>query len=185
MVITPNQVMLFVREPSVRRAIIVCVASIALALMVLLLYWLPIRHSKQSTTEQVNTLRRVLVSDAEAEQIKNAYTLANKQVTTLHKKLARQSSQSDLVQHIGQLARKHGVRILSETYDKTENKSSYQGLVLNLQIQGRYASTRNFVLAIPSLPSWTVVQEARMVSHRGAGKQVKTSLRLVSYRRAR
>ena len=176
--------MLFMREPTVRRAMIVCLASMVLALLVVLVYWLPMQHSKQKTTSQVNSLRRVLVSDAEAEQIKNAYALANKQVAVLHKKLARQSNQSDLVQHIGQLARKHGVRILSETYDKTKNKSSYQSLVLNLQIQGRYTSTRNFVLAIPSLPSWTVVQEARMVSHRGAGQQVKTNLRLVSYRRA-
>ena len=174
--------MLFLREPSVRRALITCITSMVLALLVVLAYWMPMQHSKQKMTTQINNLRRVLVSDAEAEQIKNAYTRANRQVVTLHKKLARQSNQSDLVQHIGQLARKHGVRIISETYDKTEIKSSYQGLVLNLQIQGRYTSIRNFVFAIPSLPSWTVVQEAQLVSHRGVGKQVKTSLRLVSYR---
>ena len=177
-----GHILIFLREASVKRAMWVGAAGVVLAILVVLAYWWPMQYKKQQLAEEVNTLRRVLVSDAEAEQLLREYKKAKKQVTQLQTKLKHQSSQSDLVRNIGKLARKHRIRIISEAYDQTTAKGSYRGLVLNLQLQGRYAAIRAFVYGIPTLPSWTVVQDARFSALRSSGRQVKANLRLVTYR---
>lgn len=172
----------FLAHPKVKRAWIASVVAIVVTLGVWLAYWLPLQNNISVLQQEITLKRRALVNTVEQQKMVNAYRRVSKQVGVLKGKLRYRGSQSDLVRNLTRLAKKHRVTIVSESFDEGKTKHGYSSLILDLNLRGSYPAIRAFIRDIPSLPSWSVIQSARLEASRKNRQRIKTTLRLVTYR---
>src|SRR5262249_12293345 len=125
--------------------------------------------------------RRALADARHGDELLAAYTRASKDASALEKKLATAATQSQLVQEFARLARRNGVKIVSETYE--EARGPQPSLSAELAVQGDYPALHEFVRELSSLPTWSEVQEVRLESAQGSASQ-RGRIRIVTYRQA-
>lgn len=172
------------RHRRVRLALVATTASaVSMAAVVLFLWW-PARHAHQTLVDAIDTRRRVVVDALHARDLAHSYGEAAKIVPTLESKLTRAASQAELVTQVEKLARRHGVRIISEAYEEGKNKGAHVPLYLDLTLHGPYRSLRQFLHDIPTLPMWSEAQELRLERSREHRGQLRAQIRIVTYRRA-
>jgi Tfp pilus assembly protein PilO len=143
--------------------------------------WWPEQREQAALEEAIVSQRRTLVDARRTEELARAYLQARKEIAALDRKLGHAATQAQLVQDFARLARRHGVRIVSETYE--EGRGVQPTLSAELAVQGAYPALRDFVAGLAGLPTWSEVHEVRIESARGAKLQ-KGRVRIVTYRQA-
>lgn len=169
------------RHAWARTGLWACASTGALMLIVLAVWW-PVRHVQTELEDNIAAKRRELVQTQQAGELLAAYTQSLKDVAVLEKKLEYATTQAQLVENFSRLARKHGVKILSETYEEGRNTGVQPTLNAELAVQGGYPALREFLRDLSTLPTWSEVQEVRLESAQGTGMQ-KGRIRVVTYRR--
>jgi Tfp pilus assembly protein PilO len=168
------------RQPLARAGTWAAGAS-AVAMLAALVAWWPAHRDAAALEDRVAAKRRALADARHADELAAAYAKASRDVAALEKKLAYAATQSQLVQDFARLARRHGVRIVSETYE--EARGPQPSLGAELTVQGDYLALRDFVRGLSALPTWSEVQEVRLESAQGSASQ-RGRIRIVTYRRA-
>ena len=168
------------RHPWARAGAWACAAALA-ALCAAAAAWWPEREAQAALEQAIVAERRALTEAQRAEELWRAYAEARKEVAALDRKLGHAATQAQLVQSFARLARRHGVRIVSETYE--EGRGAQPMLSAELTVQGAYPALREFVAELAGLPTWSEVHEVRIESARGAELQ-KGRIRIVTYRQA-
>jgi Tfp pilus assembly protein PilO len=152
-------------------------------MLAMLAAWWP-AHSEQAALEEaIASKRRGLVQARQAHDLLAAYAKASKEVALLEKKLQHAATQAQLVENFARLARRHGVKIVSETYEEGRGSGAQPMLAAELAVQGSYPSMRDFLRDLSGLPTWSEVQEVRLESVPGAPTQ-KGRIRIVTFRQA-
>ncbi len=170
------------RHPWARAGAWAGVVSAGLMLAVLAAWWPA--HREQAALEQtIASKRRGLVQSQQAHELLAAYAKASKDVALLEKKLQHAATQAQLVENFARLARRHGVKIVSETYDEGRGSGAQPALNAELAVQGSYPALREFLRDLSGLPTWSEVQEVRLESAPGAPTQ-KGRIRIVTFRQA-
>ena len=169
------------RHPWAHAGLWACAAALA-ALCAALAAWWPEQRAHAALDEALAAKRRAVVEGRRAEELARAYREARVHVAALDAKLRHGATQAQLVQGFARLARRHGVRILGETYDEGRNARQPQ-LSAELTLQGSYAGLRDFVAELATLPTWSEVHEVRIENVHGAAQQ-KGRVRIVTYRQA-
>ncbi|HKQ31278.1 MAG TPA: type 4a pilus biogenesis protein PilO [Burkholderiales bacterium] len=172
-----------IRHPWIRIGAIAAAAAAVVALIALAFWW-PAQSTRATLEEQIAIKRRTLVQLQQADELLHTYERAQKDVPVLEKKLTNAATQAQLVEQLGRLARRHGVTVLSETYEEGRAAGSYAVLNTELTVQAGYPAIREFLRSLPDLPVWAEVQELRLEAARDAGA-VKGRIRIATYRRAR
>jgi Tfp pilus assembly protein PilO len=146
--------------------------------------WWPAQREHGALEESIAAKRRSLVQARQAEELARAYAQARAAVAVLEKKLQHGATQAQLVENFARLARKHGVKIVAETYDEGRNAAGAQpALSAELTVLGSYPALREFLRELSALPTWSEVHEVRLETVQGTGIQ-KGRIRIVTYRRA-
>ena len=148
-----------------------------------LAFWWPARHADDALQAELATKRRALIETQQADELMRLYASAQKSVPVLEQKLEQSVSQAQLVDSLARLARQHGVRVASETYEEGRSAGGQALLLAELTVQGGYGAVRNFLRDLPSLPMWTEVHEVRLEGARGAAG-VRGRIRVATYRAA-
>ena len=167
------------RHPAARAGLWACAVALAAAGAAFAAWW-PEQRAHAALEETLATKRRAVVEGRRAEELARAYREARLHVAALDAKLRHGATQAQLVQGFARLARRHGVRILGETYDEGRNARQPQ-LSAELTLQGSYAGLRDFVADLATLPTWSEVHEVRIENVHGAALQ-KGRVRIVTYR---
>jgi Tfp pilus assembly protein PilO len=167
------------RHPAARAGAWAAVAFGALALVALVSWW-PASREASSLEARIAIGRRALAQARHGDELAAAYAKTSQDVASLEKKLSHGATQSQLVENFARLARRHGVRIVSETYE--EARGTQPALSVELAVQGDYPALRDFLRALSALPTWSEVQEVRLESAQGAAGQ-RGRIRIVTYRR--
>jgi hypothetical protein len=170
------------RHPWARAGAWACVACAGLTLAALAVWW-PAQREHSALEETIARQRRGLVQARQARELLAAYAKASKDVALLEKKLRHAATQAQLVENFARLARRHGVKIVSETYDEGRGSGNQPALNAELAVQGRYPALRDFLRDLSGLPTWSEVQEVRLESAPGAPTQ-KGRIRIVTFRHA-
>lgn len=170
------------RHPWARAGLGLCVASAALLLIALALWW-PAQRERDELEDGIAAKRRALVQAQQADELLAAYARAGRQVAQLEKKLEYAATQAQLVESFARLARQHGVRIVTETYEEGRAAGTQPALSAELAVQAGFPALRDFLRDLSSLPTWSEVQEVRIESAQGAAAQ-KGRIRIVPYRGA-
>jgi len=170
------------RHPWARTGLALCAAAAALLVVALALWW-PAQRERDALEDSIAARRRALVQAQQSDELLAAYARAGKQVTQLEKKLAYATTQAQLVESFARLARAHGVRIVTETYEEGRAAGTQPALSAELAVQAGFPALRDFLRDLSSLPTWSEVQEVRIESERGAAVQ-KGRIRIVTYRAA-
>lgn len=171
------------RHPRVRMAVIAFLVSLATLFLVLLTYWLPARHATQSLTEELDHYRRIAHDKRYSVELAAAVKRVSVQVSEVDKKLDQSSVQATLVQHLSQLAQRHGLRIQSSNYDEGKTQDGFQPIHHELSLQGSYSGLRGFLADIPSLPTLTVIEDSTITRNREGGS-LKAALQFRTWRRS-
>ena len=153
----------------------------AIAMLAALAAWWPAHRESGALEDRIAANRRALADARHGDELLAAYARASRDVASLERKLRYAATQSQLVQDFSRLARRHGVRIVSETYE--EARGPQPSLSAELAVQGDYPALRDFVRDLSSLPTWSEVQEVRLESAQGAAGQ-RGRIRIVTYRQA-
>jgi hypothetical protein len=168
------------RHPWARGGLWACAATLA-ALCAALAAWWPEERAHAQLEDAVSAKRRMLVEGRRAEELARAYEEAKVRVGTLEAKLQHAATQAQLVQSFARLARRHGVRIVGETYE--EGRGAGRQLGAELVLQASYPSLREFIAELATLPTWSEVHEVRIENAQGAAQQ-KARVRIVTYRQS-
>jgi Tfp pilus assembly protein PilO len=145
--------------------------------------WWPAERARAALEGEIAAKRRALAQTRQAHELLGAYTKAAKEVASLERKLDHAATQSQLVESFARLARKHGVKIIGETYDAGRAAAVQPGLSAELSVQGPYPALREFLRDLSVLPTWSEVQEVRLETARESGIQ-KGRIRIMTYRQA-
>lgn len=178
-----EDVRISLRHPVVRLGLGAGGVGVLLALVVAGSQWWPVYHHAENLKIKIDLTRRQAVERSYGAQLSKIYARTAEQITEIEKKLNTPTVQVSLLDHLNQLARKHGVRILSESYEEGKAQSGYAPLFHEITLQGRYPQLRKFLLDTGSLPTLSVVQEAALNRGDGAGRSIKAQLRIVTYRK--
>lgn len=171
------------RHPAARSGLCAVAAAAVLALAAAGAWW-PAQREQAALEESIAAKRRSVVQARQADELARAYAQARGAVAVLEKKLQHGATQAQLVENFARLARRHGVRILAETYDEGRGTAGAQpALSAELTVQGSYPALREFLRELSGLPTWSEVHEVRLETVQGSGTQ-KGRIRIVTYRRA-
>jgi Tfp pilus assembly protein PilO len=170
------------RHPWARGGLRACMLAGATVAVALAAWW-PVEHERAVLEDQVGAKRRALAQARQAHGLLEAYTKAAKDVALLEKKLEYAATQAQLVENFSRLAGRHGVKILSETYDEGRGGAVQSGLSAELSVQGSFPALRDFLRDLSALPTWSEVQEVRLETVQGSATQ-KGRIRVVTYRAA-
>lgn len=171
------------RHPRVRASIAALIVSALALLAVAAGYWWPAERAAASIEAKIEDRRREIANADSSARVANASELAARQLAQIEKKLDASVTQAVLVQNLSGLARRHNVRIVSQSYEEGKPKGGYASLVHDLTLQGAYPELRGFIADLQGLPAFTVVQEA--VLGRASGTNaIRAQLNMVTYRRA-
>lgn len=170
------------RHPWARAGSWACAAAAVLAFVVLVLWW-PAQRGQAAIEDKIVSKRRALIQAQQADELSSAYARAHKDVALLEKKLQHAATQSQLVENFARLARNHGVKIVTETYEEGRGAGTQPTLSAELTVQGGYPALRDFLRDLSALQTWSEVQEVRLESVQGAATQ-KGRIRIVTYRHA-
>lgn len=152
-------------------------------MVVALAIWWPAQRADQALQHQIDDKRRMVVAMRQADELIRLYTLAQQAVPVLEKKLEQRVTQAQFVEGLAGVARKQGVRIVSENYDRARGEGSDATLVADLTVQGSYRGLRDFLRDLSALPMWIDVQELRLERARGSAL-VKGRIRVATLRAA-
>lgn len=171
------------RHPRVRMAALAALVGTALLLLAMAAYWWPARLATQSLTGELDHFRRIAHDKRYSAELAIAVQRVAAQVGEVEKKLDQQAVQSHLVQHLSQLTKQHGLRILSSSYDEGKAQDGFQPMTHELTVQGSYPGLRGFLAGIPELPTLTVIDECSITRGREGGG-LKATLLLRTWRRS-
>lgn len=171
------------RHPRLRASLYLSTFSTLLVIILGLIYWWPAVHLKKNLINEMNELR-LSISKAEHNiQLAHAVEMANLQLALVESKLNVSTTQADLIHNISTMARRHNVKIDSETYEEGKNKDGYEQLAHEITVHAGYAELRAFIDDVQQLPTLTVIQEA-IVSRSSNSKDIRAQLSIVTYRRS-
>jgi Tfp pilus assembly protein PilO len=145
--------------------------------------WWPAQREHAALESEIAARRSSLVQARQAEEVSRAYEQARGAVAVLEKKLQHGATQAQLVESFARLARKHGVKIVAETYDEGRNPAVQPALSAELTVLGSYPALREVLRELSALPTWSEVHEVRLETVQGTPTQ-KGRIRIVTYRRA-
>lgn len=144
-------------------------------------YWWPAANDRDRLLEKIVSQRRQVVRNQQAGELLRAYQIAQSQVSELELKLAQAPSQGQLVEQLGGLVRRYGVRVLSEAYEENKRGDRPPALIAELVVVGSYSSLRGVIDGLAELPSWSEVEELRLEQVAGAS-ELRGRLRIVTHR---
>lgn len=161
-------------------------AAAALALAGLLYvggrHWLP-TYREAVRLEQAHTRSRTALRRAiSAAAVQTAYDEALPRVERQEAKLAGHGGQAELMQALGGLAQRAGVRIVSQAYEPGRPHEGLATLEHELVLSGPYAGMRSFLAGLERLPSWTVVRRTEIAPSGDGPDALRTALQLATYR---
>ena len=167
------------RHPWARAGLIAAGLGMVLLLATTATWW-PAQSQQRALEDEISAKRRALARAQQSEELARVYERARKEVDLLEGKLRHGATQTQLVQGFARLAQKHGVKIVSETYEEGRNAAQPM-LGAELAVQASYPALRAFVRDLATLPTWSEVQEVRIENTPGAAQQ-KGRIRIVTYR---
>jgi Tfp pilus assembly protein PilO len=172
----------YFRHPAARGALWT-LAALAVLAIVLVAVWLPGDRSRRGIEREIERRRADIVRMREQQEVAFAYEKARGGVELLEQKLAYAATQAQQVTDISQLARKHGVSLLTQAYEESARRNEPPRLYTEIAVQGSYRSLESFIADLPQLPSWTESQDL-VIERSREGRAVKGRIRLVTYRGA-
>ncbi len=181
---TIHQARYLLRSPAARVGLVIDGVLIIALLAVFLAYWWPSARTQQALEQQIDAARRAVSVAMQANDLIKAYAGAARATEVVERKLNAPIKQAQLVQGLAGVAARHGVRIISESYEEGKPQGDYVPLFMQVALQGGYYGMRGFLGDISTLPLWVEVEDARLERLREPTGQLKAQIRLRAVRRA-
>lgn len=170
------------KHPRVRASIALLLASLLLLVIVGAGYWWPASNASENLISGINAKRLEISSADSNARIAKASGRAVQQLARIEKKLDASVTQAALVQNLAALARRHHVKIISESYEEGKSKDGYASLTHELTLQAAYPELRSFIDDLQGLPTFTIVQEAN-IGYSSNSSAIRAQLDMITYRR--
>lgn len=173
------------RHPVVRVGVIAVLAMATCALLALLTWWGPMKLEQWKYLDAVESKRKAWLEGKRTVEVSQANRKARITLALLEKKLNSGLNQSQAVQLISKLAARHGVRVLSQSFEAGKKQEGLAALYIDLTLLGGYQGVRDVLAELPNTNGWIEVLEANLASAGNGSTQVKAQLTLAAYRYTR
>jgi Tfp pilus assembly protein PilO len=182
---TPATLLSFCRyallHPKVKRAAWAACLLLALDLLVLALFWGPIAFQHYRLEKGIRDYRRAEREARQAQENSRQYEQLVKRAGSLEAKWETPVTQAQLIESLTRLSSKNGLKVISQDFDVAPARGGGQSFRQNLALVGGYTSLRRFLTGLESLPSLTVVEEARLEREGEGLSGVRASLQLSTF----
>ncbi len=172
------------RHPVVRAGGILALTLFLCGLLVLFAWWGPMKLEQWKYQETLESKRKAWLDSKRALELSQGSRKASATVALLERKLDSRLNQAEAVQIISRLAAKHGVRVLSQSFEAAKKQEQVATLFIDLTLLGSYQGMRGMLEDLPNMSGWVEVLEAGFDSALIGGAQVKGQLTLAAYRYA-
>ncbi|MFP4610485.1 MAG: type II secretion system protein GspM [Thiohalophilus sp.] len=170
------------RFPATRYALLVLPAVFLLLFIVWLGIWRPVAVEHARLSASVAETRQTLMSLMRLNELHDEYQYTLKAVEEIETKLERVIPLSEYVERLNALARESEVQIINESRQVGKAQEGYLPVYQELVLETGYASLRQFLSGLSSLPTWTVVNEMRLDKQRDSDL-LKANLVLVTFQK--
>lgn len=167
---------------AVRHGMYALLAAAIACLALILTWWGPAKREHTQLLRNIDATRLAMVDAVRSDQVARAQREALPALALLEKKLDVRTGQADLIRGIARLASRRGVRVTSQSFDEGKAQRGDAPLYLELGLLGSYASLRQLMGDLATLPMWIEVVEARFERAGEGGAQVRAQMRLLTYR---
>ena len=170
------------RHPLVRGAFIALAVTSAALVVVATLELLAgneLAARESALSEQAHALQ----DRGRSNGLLETFRRVSADVARIDAKLDYAATQGQLVQDFAELAARHHVTILNQSYEDGRRNGTLQALQSELTVRGSYRALRGLLLDVPALRAWTEVREVTLERARDAG-EVNGKILLVTFRRA-
>jgi Tfp pilus assembly protein PilO len=170
------------RQPWVRAGLVCAVVALVALIVAAALVWSArsqVVARQAELTQKAQTLREA----GQAQELLTVFTRVSADVTRIEGKLDYAATQGQLVQDFAELAARHQLSILNQSYEEGRRNGSLQALATELSVRGSYRAIRGFLLDVPQLRAWTEVREVSLERSRDAG-MIDGKIVLATFRRA-
>lgn len=171
-----------VRHPLVRVAFVVCAVAIAAVCTAATLV-LFADSALATRQRELAAQTRVLQEQGRSNELRETFERVSTDVARIDVKLDYAATQGQLVQDFAELAARHNVTILNQSYEEGRRNGALQALNTELTVRGSYRAIRGLLLDVPALRAWTEVREVLLERAREAG-MVNGKIQLATFRRA-
>jgi len=176
-----DDLLYLLRHPWARRGAFALGGAIVLLAVTAAATW-PLRNESARLEDEIAARRRALVSERQAEELARDYHRALADLPRFEAKLDRAFGQAQVIEELGRLARRRGVRILAQSFDDQRLRSPHQVMAAELTVQASYGAIRDWMTGLGELPFWIEVQELRLEAAREPGV-VQGRIHLAVFRR--
>jgi hypothetical protein len=139
--------------------------------------------ARDARRQQLNEQLRAYQERGQANELRSTFQRVSGEVARIDVKLDYAATQGQLVQDFAELAVRHQVTILNQSYEEGRRNGTLQALNTELTVRGSYRSIRGLLLDVPALRAWTEVREVLLERAREPGV-VNAKIQLATFRRA-
>jgi hypothetical protein len=132
---------------------------------------------------ELGSLTHTLQVQGQSNELRETFQRVSSDVARIDVKLDYAATQGQLVQDFAELAARHNVTILNQSYEEGRRNGTLQALNTELTVRGSYRAIRGLLLDVPALRAWTEVREVLLERSRDAGL-VNGKIQLATFRRA-
>jgi Tfp pilus assembly protein PilO len=168
-------------HPPLRMAAWAAAFFLALDLVVLVGFWGPAAFRHHWLEKSIGEYRRTEREMRQAGEYAGRYEQLVKKTDRLEAKWKNSATQADLIESLTRLSSKNKLKVVSQDFDVAPAKGGGQSLKQNLALVGNYTSIRHFLDDVESLPTLTVVEQARLERAGETGSKVRAILQLCTY----
>jgi hypothetical protein len=172
------------KHPKVRRASGAALAFAGVDLLILAAFWMPAAWEHHRLEKALEDDRNAKLEASQAREFVLGYVRLSRLAEILEAKWKTPVTQAGLVESLTRTAALHRLKVLSQDFDEKSLPEGGTALEQNLSLSGDYASLREFLGSLESLPTLTVVSQARLERVGSSGGKVQATLLLLTYQKS-
>lgn len=166
------------RHFSVQSGLVIALLACAGLVAVAAGYSWPMERRIEEARRSLAAAQTELVRLGQMRDLDTVAQEAGRRVRQLEERLESVVRQAPLAANLHRLAERHGVLLLSQSYERGRRDDRIVTLSQEVSVRGTYAGIRGFLHGISTLPTWTTVETIALERSPTAEDTVRATVRI-------
>lgn len=151
------------------------------ASLILQRHWTPLFEEVAALESEIHKKSQALDQGVKDRLLLEAFQQSRERANLLQAKLSVKVTQAEVLRRLGNLAQRHGIKLLGESYRETPLEEGYRKIRLTLELQGEYRGLTSFLSDLTRQESFTQILKSRFEKTLGNDLRAELEL-LIPYR---
>lgn len=167
------------RNRAIRVALTALIAVI-LALIVAISIWMAAKHENAVLQRELSAKREQIYKQEQLGKLGSYLDSTLPLIGIIEEKLKSNSTQSDIMRQIGEIARQNSLQVTSQVYERSKiEEAGATSSTIDLRLSGRYADIRKMLAKIPAMSAWIEIAGIRIERQEKERTNIDAHVRLI------